>query len=200
MHSATVELVVVALDTQPVTAEALSVAERARAVRLRDPFERRRYLAAHRALRELLAVRCGVPAASLRLHCDAHGKPFLADGEFQFNLSRSAGLAAYAFARAGAVGIDIEAIRPLGDADAVAGRAFSATERRAYANLSASEKLPGFFRGWTRTEALAKALGGGLTLAPAALDAALEDGWVVQSFLPAAAFAGAVAYKPGRRG
>lgn len=173
MHSEAPELIVVALDEHGGSVASLSVAERGRAGRFRVDTDRRRYIAAHAMLRELLSRRHGA----------------------RFSLSRSEGLAAYAFTRAGAVGIDIEAIRPLEEAGAIAARIFPWREQSAYAALPESERLPGFYRAWTRTEALAKALGGGLALPREALDAALEDGWSVQSFFPAPAFAGAVAYR-----
>ena len=174
MHSSAIEVVVVALD---------SAAERERAARFRVQ------------LRQLLAARCGVPPEALEVRIDERGKPRLAGGSLQFNASRSGALAAYAFTRAGAVGIDIEAIRPLEARCAIAERIFPACERRAYAELPEVERLAGFYRGWTRTEALAKALGGGLTLPRETLDAALERGWAVESFAPAPGFAGAVAYR-----
>jgi 4'-phosphopantetheinyl transferase len=172
----------------------LSDAERKRAARLRSGVDRGRYIAAHATLRELLAARVGEAPASLQLESDERGKPALRGSDVQFSLSRSEGLAAFAIACGRAVGIDIEAVRPLADADAIAARMFPRLEYRAYAALPAPDRIAGFFRGWTRTEALAKALGGGIGLPPSALDAALEDGWVVRSFVPAPGFGGAVAW------
>src|SRR5205814_9689337 len=94
----------------------------------------------------------------------------------------------------GAVGIDIEGLRPVGGAEGVAARGFPRRESRAYAALAPAQRAAGFFRGWTRTEALAKALGTGLVAAREALDAALDAGWVVHDFEPRAGFCGALAY------
>jgi len=188
-----VEIVVAALG-RPLAADAtLSTEERARAARLRLEADRSRFIAVHATLRELLGARCHSAPASLIFHAGAHGKPRLAGSSVQFSLSYSGALAAYAFARGRAVGIDVEAVRPIAGADAIAARVFPATERRAYAALAPEARVAGFLKGWTRTEALAKALGGGLGLAPAALDAALEEGWGVRSFAPAPGFEGAVA-------
>lgn len=189
----------VALDARSGSAAirdaALSAAERQRAARFRAPVDRRRYVAARCMLRRLLAARCGLPPEAVEIRRDEHGKPALADGSLHFSVSRSRELAAYAFARFGAVGIDIEALRPLEGPCAIAGRTFPTCEWRAYAELPATERLAGFYRGWTRTEALAKALGGGLTLSPETLDRALEQGWAVDSFAAAPGFAGAIAYR-----
>jgi 4'-phosphopantetheinyl transferase len=197
MRSASVEIVVKRLDLalEPVdlSGASLSAAERERAARFRFDADRRRFIAAHSTLRKLLGARSGSPPESLQIETGAHGKPVLAGSSLQFSLSRSGELAAYAFARGCAVGIDVETIRPLEDADAIAARTFPGREWQVYEALPARDKLPGFYRGWTRTEALAKALGGGLTLPREALDAALEERWVVRSFAPAPGFSGAVA-------
>lgn len=184
-------------STEP-SAALLSAAERERAARFHFDADRRRFIRVHARLRELLGARSGVPPEALQLEPGQHGKPVLAGSRLHFSLSRSDELAAYAFAWDRAVGIDIEAIRPLAAADAIVAKTFPRRERQAYAGLAPRDKVPGFFRGWTRTEALAKALGAGLTLPPEALDAALDDHWVVHSFVPAPGFAGAVAYSlPG---
>lgn len=175
------------------SAAQLSAAERERAARFRSSIDRRRFILTHSKLRELLGARAGLPPESLQIESAKHGKPFLADSTLHFSLSRSGDLAAYAFARGGAVGVDVEAVRPLPAADAIAAKTFPRREWRVYAALAEGDKANGFFDGWTRTEALAKALGGGLSLAPEALEAALEENWVVHSFVPAPGFAGAVA-------
>jgi 4'-phosphopantetheinyl transferase len=197
-----VEIIVTPLDAEPASIErlaaALSQAERARAARLRFGAQRRRYIATRAKLHELLAARCGAPSGTLRLEEGRHGKPALAGSRLQFSLSRSASLAAFAFARDRAVGIDLEAIRPLAEADAIAEQAFPWREWRAYAALPAHARLRAFFRGWTRTEALAKALGRGLGAGRETLDAAQEGPWLVRSFCPAAGFVAALALE--RRG
>jgi 4'-phosphopantetheinyl transferase len=175
------------------SAASLSAAERERAARFRFDADRRRFIVAHSTLRELLGARCGLPPGSLQLESGKHGRPVLAGSSLQFSLSHSGELLAYAFARSRAVGIDVEAIRPMAGADAIAARTFPRREWRAYAALAPRGKVSGFFRGWTRTEALAKALGSGLTVPPEALEAALQEAWVVRSFAPAPGYAGAVA-------
>lgn len=195
MNSPVIEIVVAPLASATPNVATLSPAERERAARFRAEADRRRFIAARSALRALLGARAGVPPESLQFETGAHGKPRLAGSRLEFSASRSGALAAYAFARGRAVGIDLEAIRPLAAADAIAERTFARRERLAYRVRAARDKTQAFFRGWTRTEALAKALGGGLELPREALDAALEGDWVVHSFAPAPGFAGAVAYR-----
>jgi len=60
------------------------------------------------------------------------------------------------------IGVDVELVRELDDLLSVADGHFSAAERRALRALPAAERHTGFFRCWTRKEALVKALGEGL--------------------------------------
>ncbi|HEX2567748.1 MAG TPA: 4'-phosphopantetheinyl transferase superfamily protein [Burkholderiales bacterium] len=191
MHS--VELVVVRLDRVQARPGLLSDEERARAARFRFERDRRRYIASRTLLRELIAARCGVAAGTVCIELGERGKPKLPHAELEFSLSRSGEMAAYAFRARGTVGVDIEIIRPLEEADAVAQRTFPSSEWKTYAALRGRDRLAGFFRGWTRTEALAKALGGGLALERTRLDQALHGSSMLESFSPAAGFAGAVA-------
>ncbi len=195
MNSGIVEIVVARLDESHGEAARLSDAERMRAARFASDTDRARYVAAHARLRELLAERSGLPPGSLPLEYGKQGKPMLAGSTLEFSLSRSGELAAYAFSRGRAVGIDVEAVRPLAAADAVAEMAFPRRELQVYEALASEDRVLGFYRGWTRTEALAKALGRGLTEPGHSLDAPLEQGWVVRSFSPAAGFVAAVAYQ-----
>lgn len=202
MSDPLMEIIVARLDEEPPPGQAaprasLSAAERERAARLRLPEDRRRFIVSHAKLRQLLGERCGVSPGALRIECGPHGKPAVAGSSVQFSMARSRGLAAYAFARGQRVGIDVEAVRPFAQADEIAARIFPREEWRAYCALPARLRAEGFFRGWTRTESLAKALGDGLGHSPERLDAAIDGGWEVCSFAPAPGFAGAVAYERG---
>ncbi|MFC3548812.1 4'-phosphopantetheinyl transferase family protein [Nonomuraea ferruginea] len=69
----------------------LSAAEREKAAALAEPLARRRYVAAHAALRAVLGELCGVPAAQLAFGTDASGRPCLrsSEGGSDFNLKGS---------------------------------------------------------------------------------------------------------------
>src|SRR4051812_2321719 len=92
----------------------LSEAERARAKAFHFAADRRRYVAAHAMLRQVLAgylaggSASAVHAAQLKFVQGPSGKPDLADGSLQFNLSHSGPLALLAVARDQAVGVDLE--------------------------------------------------------------------------------------------
>ena len=130
---------------EPSTAE-LSDDERARAERMRLDEPRRRFVASHQALRAVLS--CYVDDVELAV--DDNGKPYLTDGDIRFNLSHSGELAAVAVADQ-EVGIDVQEVRELHDAAALA--------RRILAPAEAGSDL---LRAWARKEAVVKATGEGL--------------------------------------
>jgi 4'-phosphopantetheinyl transferase len=200
-----VEIVTARLDPplQAVRAAAFLLCEdeRARAARFRFERDRRRFVVARARLRELLAARLGEPPATIRLEYGRNGKPALAGplarSGWRFNLAHCAELAVYGFSRARDIGVDVEAVRPLREADAIAAHLFTRLERKTYLALAPHERPLGFFRCWTRKEALAKALGEGLAASGAALDSlgAAHAGWRLQSFSPRPGFIAACAHR-----
>ena len=66
--------------------------------------------------------------------------------------------------RVAALGVDVEAIRPRSDWEGLAARVLHPEERSRLAGLTDARRWEGFYRAWTGKEALAKALGAGLTL------------------------------------
>lgn len=145
----------------------LDAAERARATRFRHADDRDSYLAAHAALRLILAAATGQPPDALRFETGAHGKPALAPAtpgaeSFHVNLSHTRGAVAVAFARH-PVGVDIEAARPLDDMREVAARVFAPEQIDALDAVPEAERTPLFYRFWTLGEALIKATGLGLS-------------------------------------
>ena len=201
-------------------ARLLSDAERQRAGRFAFDRDRRRFTVARAQLRQLLAARLGVQPQSVELTYSAYGKPALAqrfaDSKLCFNVSHSEDVAVYAFSWGREIGIDVEAVRVIGDADDIAARFFSRVENEAYRALDARDKPLGFFNCWTRKEAFIKAIGDGLfhpldrfdvSLAPGepAMILRVEStsgddcGWRMESFSPAPGFVGAVVIECGRR-
>jgi 4'-phosphopantetheinyl transferase len=173
-------------DAVHALAASLSDEERQRACRFRFARERRRYTVARGRLRQLLAERLRTHPRSIQLSRGVHGKPRLAlgtaAGDWRFNVSHSGDLALFAFLRGREVGIDIEAVHILQDVDAISAQYFPPRELAAYLSLAPRDKALGFFRGWTRTEALGKALGVGLRRAGARDE---TSDWRLHSFSPA---------------
>lgn len=149
---------------------ALDAPERARAARFAFPRDRRRYVAAHTALRRILAGYVGAPPAALPLRASDTGKPLLAlPGAPAFNLSHAGGLALLAVGHVRALGIDVEAVRPLPDADLLARRCFTPAECVMIAATAPQQRALAVMTCWTRKEALLKATGDGLGRDPAGI-------------------------------
>jgi 4'-phosphopantetheinyl transferase len=144
----------------------LSRDERQRAGRYRFQAGRQRFVTGRAILRILLGRYLHMEPRRVPLAYGPHGKPLLAPdlsgSGLEFNLAHAGPLALYAFARDRTVGVDVEQVRSLPDADAVAARFFSARENAAYSSLAADSRQLAFFQCWTRKEAFIKALGDGL--------------------------------------
>jgi 4'-phosphopantetheinyl transferase len=138
--------------------------------------DRHRYIAAHRLLRELLAMRNGIPAAAMAIAVGPHGKPHLVDRPCAFNLSHSGGVVLIGIADNGEVGVDVEVLRPTPELDALVRSHFSAGERRAMESVAHGARDLAFLVGWTRKEACLKAVGVGLDIDPASIDAGIGVG------------------------
>lgn len=211
-----IEVVALGLDVTPdafhASAAVLSGAERDRASRFAFDSDRRRFIVARAGLRTLLAARLGVTAEAVELTYGNNGKPGLAreqaESGLQFNVSHSAEVAAYAFSFGQSIGIDVEHIREVANADNIAARFFSARENESYHTLAPMDKPLGFLTCWTRKEAFIKALGDGLTYSLRDFDVSLlpdepaqilrvgempgaECGWTIRAISPASGFVGA---------
>ena len=192
----------------------LSDAERHRASRFVFDRDARRFIVARARLRQLLAARLDVRPESIELVYGARGKPALApdaDADLRFSVSHRDEVAVYAFAFGREVGIDVEAVRMIRDADAIAARLFSRRENEAYRALDPRDKLLGFFNCWTRKEAVVKAFGDGVFHRLDRFDVSLtpgepakilrvdstpgaDCGWSLDSFHPVAGYVAAIAW------
>jgi len=174
MASAAVHLWRVELD---VGAEAeaacralLSADELARAGRLAETAARRRFVVARGTLRQLLGGLLGEQPRSVPIEEGPSGKPRLGGGRrFHFNVAHSGDLALICIAEGAEVGVDLEALRPVPSAAAIARRRFSAAEadfveqgKAETTDSEPSEIDRRFLLCWTRKEAVVKAIGAGL--------------------------------------
>lgn len=168
----------VALDVHAATFDAalgdLSADERAWADRLRQSAHRRQFVVTRAALRRVLGMTLSLPPKRVEIEADAHGKPRLVCGGLHFNLSHSGDLALIAVCRDHPVGIDVEQVgRDLGELNDIARIYFSMSEQAAYLALPPQERAAAFYRAWTRKEAVAKALGLGMSLPGPSFDVSL---------------------------
>jgi 4'-phosphopantetheinyl transferase len=119
-------------------AGALPASERDRAARLPGDRARGRWVAARWALRGVLGHYTGQEPGEIELRFGERGKPMLADPDtpLRFNLSHSGDRALIAVAGEREVGVDVQ--------------------------LIGARHPPGYYREWTRREAVAKCHGVGL--------------------------------------
>lgn len=146
--------------------------EAARAAAFRNAADRRRYVVAHVALRQLLGARLGVGPAEVvfaREPCpmpgcgEPHGRPVVAGRpDVRFSLSHAADVAFYAVAEAD-VGVDVEAAAVAGAGAARRlGGMLHPGERAALDTLPEEVRDDAFLGCWVRKEAFLKGLGTGL--------------------------------------
>lgn len=195
----------------------LSPDERDRADRFVREDDRKRFMACRGILRILLGRYLNIPAGAVTFAYGAAGKPMLApsfgNSAPRFNVAHSAGLALYAFSRDHEVGADIERVRAFPNLDNVAERSFSRKEMRVFGALPEGEdRTRAFYNGWTRKEAVVKALGDGLSRPLDSIEVSLAEGrparliamegeekearkWSLLDVRPAPDYAGALAVK-----
>ena len=141
----------------------LSASERERADRFHFQADYDRYVAARAALRSQLGAFLDCDPGSLSFQYTSHGKPFIENCGIEFNLSHSGDWVLLAFTRMAEIGIDIERIRPMHDMRDVARENFAAPEFDAWEATSERDRIPAFYRCWTRKESFIKAIGEGLS-------------------------------------
>jgi 4'-phosphopantetheinyl transferase len=155
----------------------LSADERRRAARFLFEDDRRRYLAAHHALRHVLGLALGRESRALAFAADAHGKPHLLQAHgLEFSLSHSAHECLIGISDGRPIGVDVEVLQPVVEADALARRHFTPGELEQWERAPAAGRERVFLQAWTRKEACLKALGSGLSVPPSGIEAGCDSG------------------------
>ncbi len=123
---------------------------------------RRDFLVTRASLKLILMNYLDVPRAQdIVVTQSAHGKPAVKGSGLHFNVSHSGDVALIALARQ-RIGVDVELIRAMPNADGLVKRFFSSAEATQYTSLPEEYRVAAFFRGWTAKESLLKAVGVGL--------------------------------------
>jgi len=195
-------------------AQSLSADERVRAERFHFEQHRNRFIAGRGLLRMILSYYTGIEPSRLQFCYGPHGKPALTEASSSdrlcFNLSHSQELALFAVTRDREIGVDLECVRPISDAEQIAERFFSAQENAVFRALPRNQKQQAFFNCWTRKEAYIKARGEGLSLPLKQFDVSLIPGepakllsirgdpeeaskWSLQALSPAPGYVAALA-------
>ena len=172
----------------------LSPAEIERARRFVSDQHRNRFKAGRGIMRILLSRYVREEPGKLEFNYGPHGKPFLAgafaQSQLHFNLAHAERLALLAVARGGPIGVDLEKIRPITEADQLATDFFPSLESDALRNLPPEEKAAAFLNLWTRKEAVLKAEGRGLGNLPHEKEPARS---ILRNFEPVPGFVAALA-------
>ena len=182
--------------------------ERVRANRFFFSQDRDDFVATRGILRELLGKYVKRPPATLKFDYSSHGKPSLCaeinQGQLEFNVSHSHGMALLAFAAKRHVGVDIELIVEDFGGEEIAARYFSRHEVAELKALPPDLRAAGFYLCWTRKEAYVKARGAGLSIPlksfhvsltpghPEQLHSADSSRWSIHSLQSDAKYAGAL--------
>jgi 4'-phosphopantetheinyl transferase len=203
------DIVVCALDRLPADVSVLDARERRRAERLQSDVDRRRFVAAHTALRRGLGERLEADPAALeftRAPCTRcggpHGRPIVLRpggslarrAELHFSLSHSGSQALLAISEA-PVGVDIEALPDTPMARRLTALMHPKEQARILSAPEAAQPTL-FTRLWCRKEAYLKGVGIGFTHETtegylSSLE--LTPGWRVENVDTPDGFAGAVA-------
>ncbi|MFO0950317.1 MAG: 4'-phosphopantetheinyl transferase superfamily protein [Isosphaeraceae bacterium] len=152
--------------------------ELARADRFKRPGVRSRFVAGRGSLRNILGAQVCHDPAALVFRYGLHGKPSLAvpDGTgLEFNLTHSGDLALCALTIGRAMGVDVEQLRPMTEAERIIDRYFTEREQAAFLRHGPDDRPSAFFRGWTRKEAFLKVTGDGLTRPLDSFEVDLDD-------------------------
>jgi 4'-phosphopantetheinyl transferase len=162
----------------------LGAPERDRLSRLRQDVDRDGYATAHALLRLVVAGWTGREPQALVFvavcpRCGAaHGKPELEPGPGEspvhVSLSRSAGEVLVAVTALGPVGVDAERAAAV-EFEGFDAFALAPSERRAVAALTSGRRPAGRALLWARKEAVLKATGQGLMVAPSAVEVSGPD-------------------------
>jgi 4'-phosphopantetheinyl transferase len=131
-----------------------------------------RYAIAHGNLRRILGAYLNLAPEKLCFRTNQFGKPELADEtSLKFSLSHCKSVAVLAAGHTLPLGVDVEDLKPM--EPEVSGRYFSPAELAGLQELQGEAWLAGFYRCWTRKEAILKAEGVGLSRALDSFDVSL---------------------------
>ena len=132
-----------------------------RAARFRVEAARHRFVTARAMLRLILARSTGIAPEHLTFVFGEHGKPRLETGGPCFNLAHSGDTVVVAVA-VDQVGVDVEDLRALPNAERLARRICTPQELDALLSLSEPHRNDALLQLWTAKEAVLKALGSGI--------------------------------------
>lgn len=128
-------------------------------------------------LRVLLGAYLGQEPGGLELGNTVTGRPFLkvtSGKALRFSVAHSGEMALIAVGIC-SVGVDVEEDPPQRGLEAIVDLVFSDEEKKVLQSIEAKDRATLILRGWTRKEAVAKALGVGFLIDPRSINVALDE-------------------------
>ena len=123
-----------------------------------------KYVKTRGVLRKILASYLDKEPECIDIKMGEYGKPYLAEGLVNFNLSHTGNKFVVAVGNVGDMGIDLEQHRNRKNLVGLVKKCFSNEESIYWHSLSEIQKTQMFFRLWVRKEAFVKAVGRGIAL------------------------------------
>lgn len=178
-----------ALLSDPADTAVLSEAERERASKMSAVPVRSNFLLSRILLRHILGAALDRAPKDLLFGETRHGKPFLCDATGQplpngieFNLSHCRGAWLFGISLHTPIGVDVERARRVAFTQRLARRVFTVDECAALDLVSAdlaedsdiALRDAAFLTGWTRKEAVLKAIGSGFSESPREIEVSLS--------------------------
>ena len=145
----------------------LSLDEQVRSKKLYSKKSQNECIIRRGALRLLLGEYLSISPFDIKLSYNNFGKPTLDKlihtDNIHFNLSCSTDLIMYGFCKSKRIGVDIEKIKTVVEAEWIIQNYFSTADYEMYKALSADKKRNYFLFAWTTKEAIVKGIGNGLS-------------------------------------
>lgn len=142
----------------------LSATERDSAARFQFAIDRRAYILSHLVMRYGFTL-MDVPFDAVLAKTDL-GRPFVERSSLVFSLSRTREVVACAFSVETNLGLDVETSENFGDLALLTPVMMTRDERKRLQELPDAQQKQSVLGTWTRKEALLKAIGCGLSVAP----------------------------------
>lgn len=171
----------------------LSRDEHARAERLLDPHKSAHFIVARARLRQIVARYLVLAPEMIEFTYGEQGKPRLPGNlaeKLAFNLAHAGVWGVLALSAGCEVGVDLERVDPRIESAKVASHYFTPAEQAGWEQYPPVRRCRGFYRIWTRKEALLKAHGDGFASVPQPV---AGDDWMLKSFTLAPGYLGALA-------
>lgn len=179
--------------------DAISPAERERALAMHHPRDSARRMAASGLVRGILARYDARPAVALPISRDERGRPLLDGSNLRFSISHAGPLGAVAIGHERALGIDLEPMSAAQLIAEVAQAYLPAARIRAIPSDTGPDQDCAWVALWTEVEARAKMTGEGIgRLSPTECEALLALPAIVKRLVPQAGFLATLAYEGPR--